>query len=414
MAYDKKHDTKTGCIRRKGIEAIVSMEFSKEEQALLQLVKSALLGEQYHIDSDVDKTVVVALAKKHAVIPFLYDVTEACELPKECVNIIASASRRAVLQSYRLLFLTKQVSELLEKNGIAFAILKGVATASFYQTPELRKSGDVDILLLNEGDEKKTETILLDAGFSVSSEQHANHHTVFVSQDGIDIEVHTMLAEPFAYKKINMAMEAQMPLCKEHIQEIYSMGVRIPVLDKPFHAYELLLHMLQHFVYAGFGLKLLCDWVIIWNYEWSQEEKQLFKKLAEESEIDKFAEAITAVCAKYLGLNKNNFAWEITDSMADKMLREVMDAEDMGWSASSRMVMMSGTGLWAYVKEFHHQMHLNFPKAGKCFLFWPVLWFITLVRFLKNNRKVRNTSTGEILKEAAKRSKLMEELKLFR
>ncbi len=388
-------------------------EFSKEEQALLQLLKSALLGEKYRFEEDTDKTILIELAKKHAVIPFLYDAVDEKELPEVYMDIISSESRRTVLQSYRLLFLTKQVSELLERNNIPFAVLKGIATASFYKTPELRKSGDVDLLLLREEDEKKAETLLSEAGFIVSSEQHANHHTVFVSPDGIDVEVHTMLAEPFAYKKINMAMEAQMPLCREHVIKTDSMGVEIPVLDKPFHAYELLLHMLQHFVYAGFGLKLLCDWVILWNYDWLEEEKQLYKQLVEESEISKFAEAVTAVCSKYLGLNKANYAWEYEDSMADVMLREVLDAEDMGWSASSRMVMMSGTGLWAYVKEFHHQMHLNFPKAGKCFLLWPVLWVITLVRFLKNNRKVRNTSTGAILKEAAKRSKLMEELKLF-
>lgn len=413
MAYAKKYGTKTGHIRRKGINTVVG-EFSKEEQALLQLLKSALTGEKYRFGEDADKNHVLALAKKHAVIPFLYDAVEESDIPNECMEKISAESRRTVLQSYRLLFLTKQVSELLKEHGIEFAVLKGIATASLYKIPELRKSGDVDLLLLHEEDEKKAESILLQAGFTVSSEQHANHHTVFVSPDGIDVEVHTMLAEPFAYKKINAAMEAQMPLCKEHVIMTDSMGVMIPVLDKPFHAYELLLHMLQHFVYAGFGLKLLCDWVIIWNYNWTEEEKMLYKQLVEESEIAKFAEAVTAVCSKYLGLNKENYAYVSDESMADVMLREVLDAEDMGWSASSRMVMMSGTGLWAYVKEFHHQMHLNFPKAGKCFLFWPVLWVVTLVRFLKNNRKVRNTSTGAILKEAAKRSKLMEELKLFR
>lgn len=76
------------------------------------------------------------------------------------------------------------------------------------------------------------------------------------------------------------------------------------------------------------------------------------------------------------------------------------------------MVMMRGTGLLDYIREFHHQMHLNFPKAGKCFLVWPVLWVITLVKFLYNNRKVRNISTKEILKEAKRRSKLMEKIKI--
>lgn len=130
----------------------MSSEFSREEQALLQLIKSALSGEQYRIEENMDKNAVVALAKKHAVLPFLYDAVEECEMPKECLDIITSESRKTVLQSYRLLFLTKQVVDLLQAKNIEFAVLKGIATASLYKTPELRKSGDVDLLLLNEAD----------------------------------------------------------------------------------------------------------------------------------------------------------------------------------------------------------------------------------------------------------------------
>jgi hypothetical protein len=66
-----------------------------------------------------------------------------------------------------------------------------------------------------------------------------------------------------------------------------------------------------------------------------------------------------------------------------------------------------------YIREFHHPMHLNFPKAGKCFLFWPVLWVITLVRFLRNNRRVRAVSGRELLKSAGQRGKLVKEMRLF-
>jgi len=94
-------------------------------------------------------------------------------------------------------------------------------------------------------------------------------------------------------------------------------------------------------------------------------------------------------------------------------MREILDAEEFGKNDANRMVMLSGMGPWAYIKELHHQMHLNFPKAGKCFLLWPVLWVITLVCFVRNNRKIRNTSTKEVLREAKRRSGLMKQLKVF-
>ncbi len=395
----------------------MEIKFSNEEKWLLVLLRNALdnkgTEEKELVSEGVDWQRVVTIAKKHAVLSFLYDITKDNERFQKQHSYIEKESRQVVLQSYRLLFLTKYLVEKLTERGIPVMILKGVATGSMYPIPELRKSGDVDLLIPENIDKRKLIQAMEGAGFRISEEQHANHHIVFASSEGISVEVHTMLAEPFAYKKINQAMERHRKDCWEHLQKQELMGMELPILDKPFHAYELLLHMLQHFVYAGFGLKLLCDWVVIWRQSWSEQEKCLFTELVQESGVEKFSEALTAVCIRYLGLEKTAYAWEIPDdTMTDETLREIMDAEDFGNADVNRMVMMSGTGVTAYMKEFHHQMHLNFPKAGKCFLLWPVLWGITLVRFLRNNRRVRNTSTRKVLKEAARRSRLMEKLKL--
>ena len=58
-------------------------------------------------------------------------------------------------------------------------------------------------------------------------------------------------------------------------------------------------------------------------------------------------------------------------------------------------------------------MHLNYPNAGKVFVAWPLLWTLTLARFLYNNRVVRKVRGRDILKEAKKRSQLIDKLELF-
>ncbi len=391
----------------------MNIMFSEEEKCLLYMLTKALKNEQICLDEKVNMDNVLLLAKKHAVLSFLYDISNEAWM-HQGKSFIQQESRQIVMQSYRLLFLTKYVVSILKQNDISVIVLKGVATGSLYPVPEMRKSGDVDLLVPNDIPEAVIRKVMLAAGFRLSEAQHANHHIAFVTEEGIHVEIHTMLAEPFAYKKLNRAIAKHGTMCWEHLHVAEIMGVELPILDKPFHAYELLLHMLQHFMYSGFGLKLLCDWVMIWRVNWSQEEKDLFNSLIEEAGLSVFSDAITAVCQKFLGLStEDNDSLINQTDMADKMLREILDAEEFGNSDSNRMVMMSGTGLSAYVKEFHHQMHLNFPKAGKCILLWPILWIITLLRFLKNNRRLRDTSTGEILKEAKRRSALMEELRLF-
>ena len=201
------------------------------------------------------------------------------------------------------------------------------------------------------------------------------------------------------------------------------MGIEICMLEDAFHAYELLLHMLQHFLRAGFGVKLLCDWVVLWNREVDEKNREQYLKLVKESGLKGFSDTITRACIKYLGLKRENVLWmepyptdknrEDVDKDTELFIKELEDAEEFG-SSKNRMVALRGNGLFDYVREFHHQMHLNFPKAGKVFLLWPVLWIITLVRFLRNNKKIRSVSGRELLENAGKRGKLVSNMKLFK
>lgn len=92
------------------------------------------------------------------------------------------------------------------------------------------------------------------------------------------------------------------------------------------------------------------------------------------------------------------------------LLRDILDAGEFGYSEAERMVGMDGSSAAAYAREFQHQMHLNFPAAGKCPLFWPVLWAATLARFLQNNRKLKRPSVGRIMKKARSRGELVQRL----
>lgn len=394
--------------------------YSKEEQYLLFLLRTTF-GK--HPDTktmeaekeEIDMQSVVAMAKRHAVLSFLYDVSQKIEGLQACRSQIELEVRQTVQQSYRLLFLTRYIVNQLKEQGISCIVLKGVMTGSLYPVPELRKSGDIDLLVSEKLNKGRLIRLMEQMGFPLVEEQHANHHIAFMSQKGIQIEIHTMLTEEFSYGKLNRAMKKHGKRCWDTIQEIDVMGVMLPGLTRPFHAYELLVHMLHHFMRTGFGLKLLCDWVMLWQQEWTEEEKVIYQSLVKESGLKKFGEMISSVCIRWLGMEECIWQGEICpEKSVDIFLRELLDSGEFGAVNNDRMVMLQGTGVWDYVKEFHYQMRLNYPVAGKCFLFWPVLWSMTLLRFLRNNHRLRGTSTRNILKEAARRSKLMKEIQLFR
>ena len=126
---------------------------------------------------------------------------------------------------------------------------------------------------------------------------------------------------------------------------------------------------------------------------------------------------ITGLCVKYLGLDERKAQDLMIESYDQEKLQEfmveILVAEEFGKSVKDRMVVMRGTSLIDYAREFHHQMHLNYPKKSKYPILWPLLWGRTLLVFLHNNRKIRNISTKDIIKRAGERSRRMRSLHLF-
>lgn len=407
-------------------------ELSLEEEQLLLILKTALLGGAVS-GREAEKTggglsgkestkeklcweKVQRMAKYHGVLPLLcQSFLSPPVLPKELYEAAVEAGRRAVMQSYRILFLSKYLTERLGEAGISAAVLKGAATAAFYRVPELRKTGDVDLLLTDPGQLERACRILEKSGFQRKEKQTALHHVVLCTGEGIEIELHTMLAEPFDNRRINRYLEEKLAECREHIVMEEVMGVKLPVLAKGFHAYELLLHMLQHFLRAGFGLKLLCDWVFLWQQETPKKERQLYLRLIRESGLKGFSDMVTRACCGYLGLSEESVVWmELADPEGtEELIAEILEAEEFGRSTGDRMAVPRGSGAAEYIREFHHQMRLNFPKAGRHMLLWPFLWMVTLIRFLRNNRKVRGISGISVLKKAAQRSRLTVKMRLW-
>lgn len=397
----------------------VSLNTSKKNDKEIQKELSLFIGEI----SEDDWTQLVNDAKKNSVACLLYELTDKIEyIPEFAKKEIEKYSRMICLNSYRFLTIDIQLDKVLSKADIPFCIMKGLAAAADFTIPELRKSGDVDILLTNPSDIERAIVEIEKMGFKKEIEQHSLHHVSMSDASGLEIEVHTMLAEPFDNNKINEYVDKLVSECGRQTIRKNIMGAELPVLSDAYHAYELLLHMLQHFLRAGFGVKLLCDWAVLWNRGLSEEDGQTYLRLVNESGIKGFSDMITRTCIKYLGMERKNVLWmkpfdngctrEELEKETEIFMEELMDAEEFG-KAKNRMVALRGNGLFDYVREFHHQMHLNFPKAGKVFLLWPVLWTITLVRFLRNNKKVRSVSSKELFESAGKRGKLVKGMKLF-
>lgn len=393
---------------------------NREQLELCRLLSLALHNKALErLSPDVDYARVIAVAESHKVMALLHPVLEHAGLQESIWKIVDRKGEQTVRQSYRLLMLSRYVIGLLKENGIDAILLKGCGTAAWYPVPELRKSGDIDLLFKSEDETRKALQILAQQGFVTTEDQPANHHIVCESRDSVSLELHMSLAEPFDSEKTNRFLADCQKEYFAHRRVVDCMGVAFELTSDGYHAFYLLLHMLQHYVRAGFGVKLLCDWVVFWESPLSEEEKKIFLRLTQESGTFGFAVMMTRVCVKYLGLREKQVEFlmqaepkDLCD-LTEELMAEIFEAEEFGHSSKDRMVVLRGTGLMDYAREFHHQMKLNYPKAGKIMVLYPVLWIMTLCGFLYRNRTLRKVSGRQILKKAKKRSQLTEQMRLF-
>ena len=315
-----------------------------------------------------------------------------------------------VHQSLQLQALTEKLTRLLREADITAITLKGCAVARFYPVPEFRKTSDIDLFVSNGEDLKRAVQILCANGFHLSEKWHSNHHVILTSEKKEVVEVHAAWTECFQEKHLNQYVENLQKESNQHCGLVDCQGVQVYAYDTAWQGFYLLMHMLLHFVGSGFGLRNLCDWVVLWEHCNDTKEPEAFWKLVCESGTLEFAKAVTSICVRYLGLpaEKSPVPVETADpDTVDALLRDVLDAGEFGYSEAERMVGMDGSSLAAYVREFHHQMHINFPKAGRIIFLWPFLWCATLVRFLKNNRRLNRPPVSAILKKAGRRGELV-------
>ena len=357
---------------------------------------------------------IYSIADRHEVSVLMGDIFNSVDLPVKTQNDFQLKTARTVHKGIRLQALNTRLTALLEKEGIRAVTLKGYAVARFYPVPEFRKTTDIDFFLFSKEDEKKAVKTLCENGFRPSKEWHANHHSVLFSERNESVELHTAWADEFRNKRLNKYLENLQKESVNQCRTIESDGQKLYVYDEAYQAFYLLIHMLGHFVGGGFGLRNLCDWVVLWENCDDAKEREDFWRMVCESGTAEFAKAVTAICVNDLGLSKEKSPVPaenpVEQEVIDALLRDILNAGEFGYSEAERMVGMDGDAWTAYVREFHHQMHINFPRAGKIIFLWPVLWIATLVRFLRNNRRLNRAPISAIMKKAGKRGQLVSRL----
>lgn len=404
---------------------------SSEELRLCELIAEALGDtEKEEKDININWQKLMELATHQAVLSIVYDKIKKFPLSQEQRMFAAEVNRSIAMEFYQILFAARDTIRLLERDGISVVLLKGASAARFYPVMEARKSSDIDLLLTDTSQMELAAKVLFREGYTCKEKQIANHHQVWGTPANYMLELHTMIVEPFDNKNMNHYIKTLFQLSPEQILITEILGINFPVLPDSYLAFHLLLHMLQDFLRAGFGLKLLCDWVVFWNQKVEAEDIHLFLRFVKKCRLTGFLSVITSVSVAFLGLRtdgtgsfllKNEtltyqdhiFCNICSQALCEDFLKEIIEAEREGKPSSNRVVALRGTQITDYIREFHHQTVLQFPKAVKCKVLFPMLYIVSLIKFLYNNHSRRNQSLWSVLETTKERSRLVKEMNIF-
>ena len=179
------------------------------------------------------------------------------------------------------------MEQTLTDAQIPYLTVKGACTAAVYPDPPLRTSGDTDIVLTPDNQQKAVQA-LEQRGFA---KKVTHDDVVMLTLHGFEFELHTrlesindgsctLLANPFAP------------------EVAYNKSKNIWVLQPVYAVYYTVLHLLHHIKTGGAGVRMLLDTDLLLRKDPTLAPQVL--ELAERSGLERSFGCILALCKQWL------------------------------------------------------------------------------------------------------------------
>lgn len=354
---------------------------------------------------------------RHFTSPFLLPYIKN----ESALSTLKQQTKQLTLQYYQLEQFTHKIVQILDNAQIPYILLKGISLASTYPQAEYRKLGDVDLYIPDADAFKKACKILSKNNFH-QIEEFSDHHLTFSYtfpkiQKSFLLELHYRIVGMYQYEPANQLID-QLYNSTAFSPDRQQIGTYdYPVLPPTEYVFYMLHHMLKHYLYSGFGVRLLCDFVFYLRQHADEIDFSKIHNWCRQSKILHLYEIIIESCRIYLGLSVCIDPMIHYDpELCQQFIAKILSDSDTGTETTTALVGSTSykrITLGTYFKEGHFQMKLQYPCLSKCVFLWPVLWGITFFRFLHNTYKIRNTTLFQTLRQFKKTNSHTQLIRIF-
>lgn len=391
------------------------------EETICQIIRSAYSsGESVTLPEGLDPAAVYAELQQQT-IPGLALVpgglADACKDKALVAKWTNLDLKRRVLFAH-LLNVQDETLRVLADAGIKAVILKGAAAGMLYPDPALRSYGDIDCMVAPY-DLGKARSVLLAAGFTGEDDEGVSDHHVGLEKDGVHLELHWRpngIPQGAGKKRLDALFLDALA----HTQTATVQGHEFPVFPTMTNGVVLLLHARKHLAHGGLGFRQVIDWMMFVRVYLAGEGWDEFRRLLDDSQLERTAKCLTRFCQVYLGMPEEGFAWcaDIEPSVCAALLEHVMLLGNFGHktkpkSGATALERVRGPiSLFGYLQEGGMS---NWKAARTHAALRPFAWIYQAGRCART-LLTREDSLARIqldIDEAARRRKLADEMGLY-
>lgn len=297
---------------------------TREQEFLLTVLNKAVKGE--NVQSLPEETLnwpkLMQEARDHAVWLVFFDALtpvqeqlpvdmDAAEL--EAVSILSSNLNTEQAQA--------ELVSVLTQLDCPYVILKGLTSAAWYPKPQTRLLGDVDFLTPVELHEQIIGK-LQELGYIHQYYPGSHHHNLDKQERSLEL-----------HKEISgIPKETGREVIESFLESIYSrrqlLHTQLGGYYGPGEAHQALiqlLHLEDHTLSGGVGLRQIMDWACFMNGNaqkafWQEELLPLLKKIG----LFHFAAVLTKMASLYLGSACPDWAEYVEEDLCRDMMEDIL------------------------------------------------------------------------------------------
>jgi len=233
------------------------------------------------------------------------------------------------------------LAERWNQNKIRTMVMKGQANGLLYPKPNHRSPGDIDCYLFK--DYALGNEIARHLGADVDESWYK--HSV-IRYEGEIFENHQYFVHTREGKRSKLLQRELADALNIDKWEFFP-DTFICLPPAQWNAMFLTYHACAHFVTEGLRLKQMLDWAMFLLKEQDKVDWEQFYVFCERHHLHRFADAITAICVKYLGIQINNSVITTDSLYADKILHSALYDDDYIYGAGESR----WGGRWHLVKS---------------------------------------------------------------